>query len=325
MKTKHIIPTLSAAIFLFAAAHLHAQQSGVSNPDALHDTITDPPAETPLPPPSHYVKPSAGIPMQAAPSQPAQLPAVDEYTPTQEPSPALHARDPEPHAVEAEPIQTAQLHREYPTREDPGIDRSLLATDDDPTSGIVMEVPSGPDELPLGTLLHASLLQTISTRETAVESRFTARLTADVLKHGRVMLPAGTIISGRITQIHGGHRAAIRLQPDIVKLPGGMTYELEAEVIDLESGQGSHVNSEGSIIGNTATKQTAATFGATTFGGALIGGVTGGPVGAVVGAGIGAGVGTVIWFRTDHQETLSSGTGLIFSLNRNLQLQPPTH
>jgi hypothetical protein len=146
------------------------------------------------------------------------------------------------------------------------------------------------------------------------------------MKHGRVMIPAGSTISGRITQVHSGRRvtgpAAIRLQPDIIKMPNGMAYELEADVIDLEHHQGAHVNQEGAIIGDGDTKQTAATFGATTGSGALIGAAVGGGVGAVVGAGIGAGVGTVIWLQRDHQETLASGTGIVFSLNHSLEITP---
>jgi len=114
--------------------------------------------------------------------------------------------------------------------------------------------------------------------------------------------------------------AAIRLQPDIIKMPNGMAYELEADVIDLEHHQGAHVNQEGAIIGDGDTKQTAATFGATTGSGALIGAAVGGGIGAVVGAGIGAGVGTVIWLQRDHQETLAGGTGIVFSLNHPLEI-----
>ena len=55
---------------------------------------------------------------------------------------------------------------------------------------------------------------------------------------------------------------------------------------------------------------------------ALIGAAVGGGVGAVVGAGIGAGVGTVIWLQRDHQETLASGTGIVFSLNHPLEITP---
>lgn len=304
MKTKLAIPALAV---LLAANIALAQETGVSHPEALDDKLMT----TPAPQAQPASKPTPYVP-------------TDTYTapaPTRAATPQLHEHDnvtgeaaPDPLLT---PVQTMHIAPAIP---------GFNVTDDDPTSGVVMEVPSGPNELPIATMLHTQLSQTISTRETAAGTRFTAQLTSDVLKHGRVMLPAGSIISGRITQVHSGRRvtgpAAIRLQPDLVKLPNGMAYELEADVIDLEHFQGAHVNGEGAIIGNGNTKTTAATFGATTGSGALIGAAVGGGVGAVVGAGIGAGVGTVIWLQRDHQETLASGTGIVFSLNHPLEITP---
>ena len=306
MKTKLAIPALIAAAILLAAPCAFAQETGVSHPEALNDNLS-------------------AVPMQQAKPSPYITPD-DTYTPAPAvvaapaPAPQLHARDTEVHEAAADPM----MEPTHPAHIPP-VNPEMAVTDDDPNSGVVMEAPSGPNELPIATMLHAQLVQTISTRETAAGTRFTARLTADVLKHGRVMLPAGTIISGRVTQVHGGRRttgpAAIRLQPDIVKLPNGMAYEVEADVIDLEHFQGAHVNTEGTIIGNN-TKETSVTFGATTATGALIGAAVGAGVGAIVGAGIGAGVGTVIWLQRDHQETLANGTGIVFSLNHPLEITP---
>jgi hypothetical protein len=302
MKTKLAIPALTALAILLAAPCAFSQETGVSHPEVLNDTIKSAPApQEQTAKPSPYVQQEESRAVSSAPV-----------------TPQLHAREADViHDPTLAPIQPVPARPET---------QELTVTDDDPTSGVVMEVPSGPNELPIATMLHAQLSETISTRETAAGTRFTARLMADVLKHGRVMLPAGTIISGRVTQVHGGRRttgpAAIRLQPDLVKLPSGMAYELEADVIDLEHFQGAHVNAEGTIIGNGNTKEAGVTFGATTGSGALIGAAVGGGVGAVVGAGIGAGVGTVIWLQREHQETLASGTGIVFSLNHPLEITP---
>ena len=305
MKTKLAIPTLTAFAFLLAASCAIAQETGVSHPEALGDNISAVPQAA--------AKPSPYVPLDVTPAMPPAVMA----TPAPATTPELHAREVPADPLLA-PVQTAQVRPMSP--------EMMVVTDDDPTSGVVMEAPSGPNELPVATLLHTRLSQTISTRETAAGTRFTALLTADVMKHGRVMIPAGSMISGRITQVHSGRRvtgpAAIRLQPDIIKMPNGMAYELEADVIDLEHHQGAHVNQEGAIIGDGDTKQTAATFGATTGSGALIGAAVGGGIGAVVGAGIGAGVGTVIWLQRDHQETLAGGTGIVFSLNHPLEITP---
>jgi hypothetical protein len=315
MKTKFAIPALAipvtaALVFLLAAPCAFSQETGVSHPETLNDNIT----ATPMPQAQTAAKPTPYVPYADVyvPAQTTPAPA-----PTPVPAPQLHERDSAATDPLLEPVQPVPV---------PAVHPGFVVTDDDPTSGVVMEPISGPNELPIATLLHAQLSETISTRETAAGTRFTAKLTADVMKHGQVMIPAGSIISGRVTQLHSGRRvtgpAAIRLQPDIVKIPNGMAYELEADVIDLEHFQGAHVNPEGTIIGDGNPKVTAATFGATTGSGALIGAAVGGGVGAVVGAGIGAGVGTVIWLQRDHQATLASGTGIVFSLNHPLEIMP---
>ena len=85
MQTKFAIPTLSFAALLLAAPCLFAQETGVSHPETLNDTLTTVP---PAPATSHYVKPSAGIPISMnAPSAPVyQAPA-----PLPPPPRALHA------------------------------------------------------------------------------------------------------------------------------------------------------------------------------------------------------------------------------------------
>ena len=237
MKPKQTLSTLTAAAIFTLGSQVLAQQVGASNPQALNDDLS-----VPLPTTQHYVKPSPAVPVEQAPAPVLQA----------------HAAEPMP------PVQTASLRPRDP-----------LSVTDDPTSGVVMEVPSGPNELPIGTLIKAQLLTRLSTQKTQVESHFSATLTTDVSKHGQVLLPAGTVISGRVTQVHGGSRfsgpAAIRLQPDIIKLPNGMAYELEAEVIDLDHFKSAHVNNEGTIIGNDDAKKTAATFAVTTGGGAAFG------------------------------------------------------
>ena len=296
MTTKLAISTLTAALIF--TPHLFAQDAGTAHPEALDDRPI--PAQT-----SHYVKPSPAVPM----------PAPDT-------TPTLHQRattdDDSNHPYNA-PVQTAAIHP---------ADKSLIITDDI-NSGIVGEAPTGPNELALGTLLKARLTGTISTRETSAEARFTAELTAPVMKHDRIMIPVGTVISGRVTQIHSGHRssgpAAIHLQPDIIKLPNGMAYELEAQVIDLDDFADAHVNTEGTIVGNDHPYTTAAKIGGTAAGGALAGAIVGGPAGAVVGATVGAGVGTIWWLKQDRQQVLSDGTHIVFQLDANLQLAPITH
>jgi hypothetical protein len=296
MKMKLSIMLTAAALVLLPAAQLCAQRTGTSHPEDLDDTLPTVPVDG-----THYVKPSPAVPMAN----------VTVTTPAPStPAPVLYQ-----HSAETYTPQTAAIRTADPT----------LTVTDDVNSGVVIDVPVGPNELPIGTMLKATLEQPISTETTAAGTPFTAVLSADVSRNGVVLIPSGSRIYGRITQIHGGHAigipSAIRLQPDSVSLPDGTTYKLIAEVTDLDHFKASRVNNEGTIIGNTP-RGTAAALGATTTGAIVAGAVLGGGVGAVIGLGVGAGAATIWWLNHDRQQQLPTGTEIAFTLNNSLQLNP---
>lgn len=294
---KLTIPHLTAAASLLLAAPLFAQSSGVSHPEDLNDSIT---ASTPAPAPAqHYQKPSAGIPVDNSSA----------------PAPVLHDRSTPPaYGADQPSVETAQIVR----REAP--------VTDDINSGVVIDVPTNAHELPEGTLFRTVLDSEISTQTTPRGAAFHTQLTQNIEHHGRVIIPAGSILSGRVSNLHEGRRisgsAAIHLQPEFVTLPDGITYRLDAQVVDLAHIRNSHVSGEGTIVGNDHSKGTMTTLGLTTGAAAVTGAVVGGGVGAVVGAGIGAGVGTVWWLKHENQETLHAGTEIIFSLTQPMPLEP---
>jgi hypothetical protein len=310
MKFKPLLPqvaavTLTAAMLACPAARLSAQTTGVSHPESLDDPID----ATSQQQTQHYTKPSPAVPLNA-PQSTSSTPSGETYTNVYVPyTPALQTR--------TQPVDGD--HYTPPSSANRPFDPN------DITSGVVTNVPSGPNELPIGTRIVGQLNDTISTKETPAGTLFVAALATDVMHQGHVVLPAGTLVRGRITQIHGGRRisgaSAIRLQPDEVILPDQSIYRLNAEVVDLDHFRGSHVGREGTIVNNSNPKATLAILGATTGTVAVAGAVIGGGVGAVVGAGIGAGVGTVWWLRQDHQQTLPAGTEIVFGLNEPLLIQ----
>jgi hypothetical protein len=291
MKMKFSLP-LAASVLMLTGVPLMAQTTGTSHPEDLDDTRQLAPDASE----SHYVPPSHATPSAT----------VTVTTPAPS-TPVPYQRNP--------PMQTASLSN-----------RGAVG---DPDGQIVTEVPVGPNELPIGTRLNGTLQQPISTKTTQAGSRFTATLSAEVNRNGVVLLPAGSIVYGRITHIHGGRRisgpSAIRLQPDSVSLPDGTVYHILAEVTDLDHYADSHVNNEGRIVGNTHPAETAAAIGLTTTSAVVVGAVVGGGVGAVVGLGVGAGASTVWWLRHDRQQELPTGTSIVFTLNAPLQLAPTAH
>jgi hypothetical protein len=175
-------------------------------------------------------------------------------------------------------------------------------------AGIVTSVPEREGELREATLLKARINQSLSTTSTLEGSQFTASLTEPVIKEGRVILPIGSVIEGRVTEVRSGRRisgrAALHLEVSDVKLPDGTHYILHAQLIDTNQNNQSNVDNEGTLVRRDHPKQTLAAMSVATGGAAAAGAMMGGGVGALIGAGIGAGASTVLWLKQDRQEAL---------------------
>lgn len=281
------IPALVGGTFLLLSVPVIAQTTGTSHPETLKDDIVVAPPQAPVvqtPPPAPALQPR--VVEQPAP---IQRQAEEAYQPA---TPAHDVRTP----------------------------------DNDLDAGIVTTAPHYENALSEGTVLRAHLVGELSTANTKQGSHFIATLSHNVEHDGRVILPVGASVEGRISEVRGGHRlgaaAAIHLVPESVTLPDGTLYRLDAQLIDLDAGRNTRVNSEGTVVGNDHTAGHLATLGATTGGGAIAGAIIGGGPGLLIGAGIGAGVGTVIWLRQDRQQTLQEGTELVFSLTSPMEITP---
>lgn len=195
-----------------------------------------------------------------------------------------------------------------------------------PDAAIVTSVEDVPGELREGTLLRVRLKEGLSTVSTLPGAHFKAELTEPVEKNGRVILPIGSVMEGRITEVHSGRRisgrAALHLDPRSVTLPDGTHYTIQAQLIDTDQLSNTKVDREGTLLRRDHPKETLAVVGATTGAAAVAGGMIGGGVGAAVGAGIGAGAGTIVWLKQDRQATVPADALLIFSLTIPMDLRP---
>ena len=186
-------------------------------------------------------------------------------------------------------------------------------------SDIVTRVVGASNQLPVGTLLKVRIGQELSTRETKPGAIFTAELTEPVLRDGRVLVPAGSILSGRVTDVHGGRRisgsASIHLQPVSVTLPDGTRYSVRAQVIDTQLFKTTRVDEEGTIVRRDYAMKTLSAMTISTGSGAAAGAVFGGWPGALLGAGVGAGVSTAVWLKQDRQTEVPANTEITFALS----------
>jgi len=198
--------------------------------------------------------------------------------------------------------------------------------DEDENAGIVTHVPSRPGEVPDGTLVKVKLHEELSSLTTKAGTSFTAEVSEPVERDGQVVVPAGSMLEGRVTWVRGGKRignsAAIHLEARTITLPDGSQYTLHARVIDTDRWDDTKVDNEGTILRKDHSKATATTISAATGGGLVAGAVLGGLPGAVVGAGVGAGVSTVVWARQDRQADLPKDLCIIFSLTEPMRITP---
>jgi hypothetical protein len=279
---------ITTAALVLAAAPVFAQTAtGVSHPDPAPITSDDAmPAVKPLTP-----RPSAAIP--------AATPSTEVY------GPYVPYSGPK---VAGAPVATHVAPVENP--ED---------------AMIVVDVPERAGELREGTLLKTKMISTLSTESTVAGSRFTAEVTEPIERNGRVIIPVGSILEGRVTEVHGGKRitggALLHLETSNVTLPDGTHYIVHAQVIDTGKSE-FKVTDEGTLKKKDHARETLAVMGGVTGAGAASGAVMGGGVGAIVGASIGAGVSTVIWLKQDRQATLPKDVQLVFSLTTPMRLTP---
>lgn len=316
---------LLAATWILAATPVVSAQSssapdrrtGFSHPDSTPITVT------PDPDPNAAVSSSAVAPTKPSAATPAAAPQTTTAEPVYGPY------------VPYRPTDQASA---TPTDPDAGIvtaataglaDRlqmSDAATTADPDAGIVTHVVSPPGELPDGTLLKVKLRESISSLTTRPGTNFTAEVTEPVMREGRVIVPIGSLLEGRVTWVRGGKRisggAAIHIEPRTITLPDGAQYILRARVIDTNRWDNTKVDSEGTILRRDWSKGTTAAMtlaaGSSMAAGAIIGGVPG----ALIGAGVGAGVGTVVWLKQDRQAVLPKDLGVVFSLTEPMSVTP---
>jgi len=195
----------------------------------------------------------------------------------------------------------------------------------DPDADIVTFAPSRPGELPSGTLLHMVLNQEISSQDSQPGTDFSGRVQADVTSAGKVVIPQGSEVIGKVLRVSEGRRfgspALVRLRPDVVVLPDGSRYVMRAQIVD--TGGKSRIDGEGALTPNSRMKKNAIKEGAGIGTGAVAGALVGGPVGALVGSAIGAGVMTThILAQTPAAVRVPKDANLTLSLTEPMMITP---
>ncbi len=150
----------------------------------------------------------------------------------------------------------------------------------------VNQTPSGPTEvntssrgvIPSGQELDVRLQSTLSSENATVEQRFQATTAADLTQDGRVLIPAGSVVHGVVSDVKPAGR---------LERAGSLTLSFDRATIRGRDypirGMATQVFESGGI------REEVGTAGAGAGLGGIVGGILGGVKGAVLGAIIGAG------------------------------------
>jgi hypothetical protein len=315
-------PILVCALLLLAAASLGAQKTTESNP--YEGVSAPPPNDTIVTTSTPQAKPPAGRPaaapvpaatpfQQQAPPQPLQPQGMSVYPAANTPDSATYA-DPDGDIV--------TVQQSAPAPRQPALTRRDYARD--PDGDIVHPRPLPPGELPEGTTIRVRLLSWLSTASSEKGEEFRSRVAADVLRGNQLLIPVGSEIDGRLTEVSSGHlggHGTMRLWPETVILPGGERYQLSAQLTGTP-GSRAQVGGEGTVRPASRMKRDSIEYGGTVGVGVVTGAILGGPVGALAGSLVGAGVVTTHLLVSHPQATLEPGATLLFSLTQPLNLVP---
>jgi hypothetical protein len=181
-------------------------------------------------------------------------------------------------------------------------------------------------EVPSGTHIPLVLHNAVSTRSARAGDPVYFETLFPIMIDGHVVIPAGSYISGEVTEskrpgrVKGRGELMIKLTTMI--LPNSYMVDLNATPSNAGTGGGETVNNEGKIVGDSDKASDLGTVVKSTAAGAGIGGIaTRSGEGAGIGAGIGAaaGLGAVLLSRGPEAE-LPRGSTLEAVIDRPIYL-----
>ncbi len=167
--------------------------------------------------------------------------------------------------------------------------------------------------LPANQYFRLRMNQTLNSSISRVGDRFQSTVVTPVYVGGVEVVPAGSIIEGRVTSVSPartrGREGQLGLQFDSLVLPDGTKHPLDGALTELQDARAGRVDAENEVSGNSSEKRNIGYIGGGTIGGAVLGGVIGGGKGAGIGAAIGAGAGVAgVMLTKGHEAELRSGT-----------------
>ena len=176
-----------------------------------------------------------------------------------------------------------------------------------------------------GTKLPLRLLNSVSTKHSAVGDKVYLETIYPILSHGKVIIPPGSYVMGSLSEVKQAGRvkgkSEMYLRFDTLTLPNGTTRDFRSRMSSMDSDTGGTLDrKEGSVKGDGGKAKDAATMGTAAGAGAGIGALaTHSIMGAGIGAGIGAAAGLIGVLATRGPDAvLQKGSTVEMVLDRDL-------
>ena len=180
--------------------------------------------------------------------------------------------------------------------------------------------------IPAGSKIPVALKHAISTKSAREGDSVYAETNFPFVLNEKVLVPAGTYVQGKISQVKRGGRihgrAELLIHFTTLIYPSGYTVMLPGAVENVPGAERTTMKGEeGTIRQDSQTGQKVGTVASTAGTGAVIGGLSRGGKGAAVGAGIGGAVGTAIALLSRGNDVrLEPGTTIEMVIQRPIEL-----
>lgn len=148
--------------------------------------------------------------------------------------------------------------------------------------------------IPSGTVLKLQMDRTITSKNATVGDTFTTTVFESCVVNGITLVPAGSQVEGRITQVAKAERnkaGTIAVEFNRIIFASGGSVPIRGELTSLDPKEKRQIDNEGNVKGKSTTKRNVIFIGGGAGVGAAIGAIAGGAKGAGIGAGVGAAAG----------------------------------
>jgi hypothetical protein len=180
--------------------------------------------------------------------------------------------------------------------------------------------------IPSGTKVPLALKQSLSTKNAREGDAVYAVTTFPVVINERIIIPAGTYVQGRVSDVKRGGRikgrAEVLMHFSTLIYPSGYTVVLPGALQNVPGAEKTSMKGEeGTVQQDSQTGDKAKTVATAAGTGAVVGGLSNGVKGGLIGAGIGGGIGTAIGLLTRGNDVrMEAGTTLEMVIQREVPL-----